>query len=427
MTSVLGTALASYLSLIRAQNLANMRAQSWNAALPAAESGVEEALAHINHAPAASWESNGWLLSGGYYKKTRQLPDYTWAAAISVTDPPTILSTGYTASVTSGGFFAALGITPESGPNFASRTVRTQTRKLGLFTKAMVAKERIDLNGNNIATDSFDSSDPNYSTNGLYDPNPSKRKDNGDVATNSGLTNSLSVGNANIWGRASTGPGGSISVGPMGAVGSKSWNQAGSHGIESGWSADDMNVAFPDVVLPFTSGLTPLSGVLGGITYKYLLTTGDYAMENLDLTSSQTLYVHGHVRLHVTGQIDIKGSAKIKVGPASSLKIYMGGSSAVIGGNGVANETGNAANFAYFGLPSNTFLKFAGNGEFTGIIYAPNADFDLKGGGSGTQDFIGASVSRTVTMNGHFKFHYDESLGNSQYAKGYQAISWDEI
>ncbi len=427
VTSVLGAALASYLALVRAQNVANMRAQSWNAALPAAESGIEEALTHINSTEPAYWEGNGWVLSGGSYNKSRSMPGYSWSVSISATDPPIITSTGYTASVTGGGFFASLLTTTNHTVEVARRTVQTRTRKLGLFTKAMVAKEQIDLNGNNVATDSFDSSNPLYSTNGLYDPNPSKRKDNGDVATNSGLVNSLDVGNANIWGRASTGPGGSVSVGPMGAVGSKAWNQAGNKGVEPGWSADDMNVAFPDVELPFTSGFSPAGGTLGGVWYKYLLTAGDYVMEDLKMASSDKLYASGAVRLYVKDELDIKGSARIIVGPASSLKIYMGGSSASIGGNGVMNLAGNALNFAYFGLPSNTYLKFAGNGEFTGVIYAPSANFDLKGGGSGVQDFIGASVSRTVTMNGHFKFHYDEYLGNSIYSRGYQAISWDEL
>ena len=44
-----------------------------------------------------------------------------------------------------------------------------------------------------------------------------------------------------------------------------------------------------------------------------------------------------------------------------------------------------------------------------------------------TQDFIGASVSSTVKMNGHFHFHYDESLGRSGWAQGYVVNSRNEI
>lgn len=42
-------------------------------------------------------------------------------------------------------------------------------------------------------------------------------------------------------------------------------------------------------------------------------------------------------------------------------------------------------------------------------------------------DFIGASVSKTVRMNGHFNFHYDEALGNLGMGRGYIIDSWNEI
>src|SRR6266704_6587134 len=40
---------------------------------------------------------------------------------------------------------------------------------LPMFEGAVVARTNIDFSGNNITTDSYDSADPNHSTNGLYD------------------------------------------------------------------------------------------------------------------------------------------------------------------------------------------------------------------------------------------------------------------
>jgi len=34
----------------------------------------------------------------------------------------------------------------------------------------------------------------------------------------------------------------------------------------------------------------------------------------------------------------------------------------------------------------------------------------MNGGGNAYEDFIGALMVNSVTMNGHFKFHYDEAL-----------------
>jgi hypothetical protein len=88
-------------------------------------------------------------------------------------------------------------------------------KPIALFTFALAARSSINLNGNNLTTDSFDSSDPNYSTFGRYDP--LKNNDNGQVAAYSGLTNSLSVANANIMGHLYIGPGGTATIGPNGS------------------------------------------------------------------------------------------------------------------------------------------------------------------------------------------------------------------
>jgi hypothetical protein len=427
-SAVLGLVLASYLTLIRAQNLSTLRAQAWNTALPMAEAGIEEALTHINTSGSTNWEANGWTLSNGVFVKSRNFANQMWTTSISASDPPSIVSTGFVATVINGAFFATVNSASASTMGiYASRTVRVNTDKDGLFTKAMVAKNTIDLKGNNIQSDSFDSSDPLYSTNGIYDPNPAKVKDNGDIATNSGITNSISVGNANVWGRASTGPGGSVSVGPDGSVGSKAWNAGGNNGIEPGWVNDDMNISFPDIIAPFTSGFAPSSGTVDGTSYTYLLGTDDYVIANLNMKSSNEMYVNGHANLYVTAGIQLSGNSQIIIATNASLRIYMAGATASIGGNGVANRSGKAENFVYLGLPTHTSLSFHGNAAFTGVIYAPNADFTLGGGGSDTHDFVGASVTKSVTMNGHFHFHYDENLKNSQWSRGYVAVSWDEL
>ena len=51
----------------------------------------------------------------------------------------------------------------------------------------------------------------------------------------------------------------------------------------------------------------------------------------------------------------------------------------------------------------------------------------LGGGGTSSYDFIGASVSRTVTMNGHFKFHYDENLRRIGMGRGFVPTNWKEV
>lgn len=416
VTAILGAALASYLRLVHTQNYSVARSQAWNRAIPVLEAGIEEALAQIaKGTDAASMVNNGWTLSGTSYVKNRDLGGGDrFETRISVATPPTVESTGFVKI-------------PLENNEFVARRVRVTTQGGSMYTKAMVARGQINLNGNNITTDSFDSQNPLYSTGGQYDP--SKRRDNGDVATNSGLVNSLNVGNADIYGEVSTGPGGSISVGSNGGAGSLAWHAGGNHGIEPGYSSDDMNVSFPDVTAPFAVGLPPAPGNVSGTNYNYVLSNGNYSMSSLSMSGSANnrMLITGNARLYVTGNVSLSGSSSIVIAPGASLKMYVAGASASLGGNGVVNGSASATNFSYFGLPSNTSVSFSGNAAFTGTIYAPSAALSLGGGGNNSYDFVGASVSNTVQMNGHFNFHYDEMLGRQNNGASYYVTSWNEF
>lgn len=410
---IIGVTMASYLDLISAQNRSTMRSQQWNLAIPVLESGIEEALTHLNY-NSTNLGTEGWTLVDGLYQKERELGESKYVVTISQDAQPVIISRAY--------------VREPLGTNYLDppRAVKVTVTNTPLFAKGMVAKGQIDLNGNNIKTDSFDSSDPTYSTGGLYDS--SKTKDNGDVATNSGLINSLNVGNADVYGHVSTGPGGSVEVGSNGSVGSASWHSGGNHGIEPGYSTDDMNVQFPDVKAPWTGGAyTPTGGTVDGTSYTYVLTSGNWELSSLSMSGKSGMLVTGDAVLYVTGSVSMSGNASITVATNASLQMYVGGASASLGGNGVVNAAGNATNFYYYGLPSNTSLSMTGNGEFTGVIYAPEAAFSLNGGGSGDQDFVGASISSTVQMNGHFKFHYDENLSKVGPSRGFTVDSWNEV
>jgi len=293
----------------------------------------------------------------------------------------------------------------------------------------MAAIQQIDFNGKNVATDSFDSTDPNYSTNGIYDP--TRTKDHGDVCTDYTIINSLSVGNARIKGTVRTGALGTVAIGPNGTVGDTAWVDTGNTGIETGHAYDDFNVSFPPVKLPATAAtwLPPVSysgPQIGGVSYAYVLNGGDYKLSQL----GGPVYITGPTRLYVTDRINLTGSKdQIRIASTNkaSLLLYMGGATASIAGNGVVNESGAAVNFQYLGLPSNTSASFGANAAFVGCVYCPSAAFSLGGGGNNTYDFVGASVSYTVKMNGHFNFHYDESLQQGGPNRGYIVTSWREL
>src|ERR1041385_3823332 len=95
---------------------------------------------------------------------------------------------------------------------------------------ALATRENITLTGNGIATDSYDSTDPNFSTNGQYDP--AKASTNGHVASKSGV---VDIGDRTI--------GGNLVLGPTATFVSSMQQVSGR--ICSGGSFD-----FPEVVEP---------------------------------------------------------------------------------------------------------------------------------------------------------------------------------
>ena len=541
--------LVAYLTLVKSQNASVARSQTWNAAMPVVEAGLEDALAHLNAHGTTNLNCDGWSYNAVTlsYSMTRSIGQDFYTVIISnfASGTPIIESRGYVqapsilASAPCGSdapLLADAGASPTI--SFIGRGVRVNTTRSSLFIKGMVAKDSIDLNGNNITTDSFDSANPLYSTNGLY--NSGKRRANGDVAVNSSLVNSLDIGNANIYGHIATGPNGSVSIGSQGVVGDEQWH-ANHTGVQDGYLRNDMNVSFPDVKVPFTGGFTPGPGDItnvtvniatnGGTTFtsvsypfttepvltNYPVTSTTYpngspgpvttsVTTNTSANSSQTqptmgtylgtvtsnyvssgpssgrgwwfnynaitsrttnytyptftytsgstyttntttsvthydyvleagddyqisdlngsIYVKGSARLYVSSGLSLNG---VTIKPGGHLDLYCGAASVSLSGNNTANSSGVASAFQFWGLSTCTSISLSGNAAFVGTIYAPYADFRLNGGGNNTYDFVGASISKSVQMNGHFNFHYDEALGRLGGNGSFVISSWSEM
>jgi hypothetical protein len=409
MVCLLGFFVYAYLYLARAQRTLEARSQAWNSALALAEAGVEEALAQLNPgapAPNVDRSANGWgAASGGLYGPvTRTFSNLGTYSVVVTTDPfPIIYSTGYVA-------------VPYLSDTI-SRGIRVITTNTALLTAAMATQYNIDLKGNGVGTDSFNSAIPTLSSNGYYVA--SKASTNGDIASIAGIVN---VGNGNV--------NGSVLLGPSAT------DTISKNGFVSGGVSNDFNVTFEDVVLPSSTWLpTPSTNlVINAITYNYVFpdlpisaggVTTYYSISGLN----GNLYVgtNQNVTVLITGNaspgtIRVAGTGT----SAGKLSIYMDGTSFTLTGNDTV-DGGNAANLSYFGTTNNTSITFSGNASFTGTIYAPEADFKLGGGGNNTYDFVGASVTKSVTMNGHFNFHFDENLLTAGPREGFVAHSWSEL
>jgi hypothetical protein len=430
--TILGVILVACLSLIGSQQLLVGRSQNWNQALVVAEGGVEEALALLNSGVQSPnfavfpWTSSG----GGVFKNDTNRPASKFGTSyyeVFITNGfagsnPVIIAKSYVPG-------------PISTP-VLTRSLRAQTQPRATFPVKgpMIVKQSFNSNGNNVKTDSFDS------TVGPY--NPATAGGNGDVVSLNSAANSIAIGNGKLKGVVRTPPGGTlggtVTIGSNGSVGDATWVNGGSTGIEPGHFTDTFTLAdFPDATLPNVGAwFTPMGGTApDGLIYDNLLPSGNYQVANLTGSvyvgqSNTVLYVTGSISIGTGGGNTKKGYAppEIHIAPGGSLTVYMAGATTTISGNGVVNDTAVAKNFAYYGLPSNTSINLTGNGAFYGTIYAPQADFNLKGSGNtSVDDFTGAAITKSTTMTGNFNFHYDESLIRLTTLGGYDVTSWQEL
>ncbi len=411
---IIGLGLASHLILVQSQHGSVAQSQAWNAALALAEAGIEEGMAQINFRFGTNYLASAqtnWSLSGGIYgPRTSGMTNGSYGAIIIPGAPgPTIIATGYT-------------VVPFiSQP--VQRVVQVTTTNQPAFGVGIAVQLDITTKGNNLAVDSYDSSDTYHSTNGIYDP--ATRKAGGDIASLGGFVN---VQNASIYGKLLTGATGSYSLGANGSVGDLNWNVPGQ--IEPGWYRNDFNAEFKDVDAPYTTGfsLTPN----GSGTNTYILTSGDYFVDgDLVLSQNETLYVSGETRLYVTGNINMKSQNQcyLTIAPGASLKLYCGTKDGPVVSAQLTqvNTAGNAGSFQFWGLPSNTSINWNGNNTFVGTVYAPEANFSCGGGGNTVYDYQGSCVVGSLTMNGHFNFHFDENLSRIGPPTGFTVSSWREL
>jgi hypothetical protein len=446
--AVAAIALASYFTLVQYQTAAVARSQTWNSSLPLAEAGLDEAMALVNknagdlNAAPMAWTNNivgeGWTpFTNGQTSVSRNLAGtdgYTATVDIS-SGVPVITSAGRVTILTvPWGFFASahgpfLGAQVGNSPN--QTTTGTLGRKVlvttvldSMFTAAIVTKSNLDMKGNNTVVDSFDSGNPLASTNGQY--TILLRRANADVATDSSIVDTLHIANGNIYGRVLTGPGtvqSAVQLG-QGAVGDALWNAGAQNRgkIQPGRWAGDFNLNIPDVKEPGFAGSalpTASNGVitLNGGTY----TSPTAPTAPLNITAPTTVWIQAG------------SSQNILIGTNASLVLYVGTTNAAGGdtldlsGKGYINAPGSANKLQIYGLPSLTTVDLTGNAAFNGTVYAPEADMRGGGGGNNILDTSGAFIVNSVTLNGHWNFHYDEHLRVNGPNRGWIAKDWKEV
>ena len=299
-----------------------------------------------------------------------------------------------------------------------SRRVEAVVRPVSAFDQAIMSVGVVDLTNQNIVVDSYDSTDPTKSTNGLYDP--AKRQENGDIATDGQL---IEAGNAQIYGDVATNAG-TVS------------GAANITGIER---TDFYQAPIPLGAPSWSTWNSSPSLVTGTTTINADATKGSaasrYTLSSISLSGNKTLTVAGnpngsqtYIEIYVTGDISVSGTGQIVVQPGVTATIYFAGN-VDISGNGVLNSNNQPSDLMLYGIqpPTDTseHVSIGGNSQITASVYAPGHDVTVNGGGTNGHVY-GSVVGKTVTMTGVSNLHYDERLGATGMVNNYKIVSWFE-
>lgn len=197
--------------------------------------------------------------------------------------------------------------------------------------------------------------------------------------------------------------------------------------VQGSWNEYDLITSYSYPSITYTYSVMSTNEAVTTERYEYVLSSDRYEVSSLRLSGDERVVVTGKdVTLYIKDRFTMSGQSEFIIAPGASVKIYVGGEVS-LSGNGILNHTLNAANFQLFGLPTNKSIDISGNAAFTGIIYAPQADIAMNGGGNDIYDVVGAIVGNSAKMNGHFRFHYDEALGRAKILSKYSVASWREL
>ncbi len=244
----------------------------------------------------------------------------------------------------------------------------------------------------NAYTDSYNSSLGSYTA--------TKGK-NGNFGTNCNSNGAIALnGNAEIYGAAVVGPGGT--------AGAPTISTSGNAGYDSAR------------VLPSPISLPPITDPNGGDGSNNITVSSNTSYGNLVPGKYGNISVsgNGNITLECGGTYSISGLSVSGNGeiildcPADNpVKLYVYNTLS-ISGNGISNNGENPTGLFMYGMPSLTSASVTGNGEAYYALYAPNAAIQTTGNG----DIYGSLVGSVITDSGNANLHYDQALTNDSQA-----------
>ena len=143
-------------------------------------------------------------------------------------------------------------------------------------------------------------------------------------------------------------------------------------------------------------------------------------------TNALTVDAHGSVTftsgIYFVSDVSVTGHGEIIIAPGADVVIYVTGNWDSSGGT-IINGNHTPSSLQIYSVGSSMLV--AGGSEFYGAIYAPETDIEIVGG----SDFYGSIVGRTFYNGGGTKCHYDEALGRdiTRGIEKYVIDAWTQL
>lgn len=420
--AILAVMAVYFLRHASTESLLATRAYHQSTAMNLAEGGIDEAMLDINNANVGA--ATGWRTATDNAASWVKLisgasnPNYQFGAG---TGNILVRVDNWTANTTATVTVTSVGQVAFTGAAAVNRQLVVKVAKRPAQGAGLLSKGGITFNGN-IVIDSYNSL--------LGVPNdPANRTDQVIVATTSATATVSVGGNAQIYGYVATG-GAQPTVGPNGRI----YGATTAPGVKLDPSRV-RNDFVENIPLPsspagtainlgaVSSNLTlPRPGDSPQVNGRYLYTDSTGGVQ---LNGSATLTITGPVDLILTDNLQMNSHGRILLtsvsGSQPSMNLYAYGV-VQIGGDGLQNTTNVPAKANVYSMGS-AAVELKSDVDFTGVLYAPNAEIQLNGNGN----INGALVGNSITFNGNPKLHYDIQLGGSAASPYYAVKSWVEL
>lgn len=352
-----------------------------------AEAGVDRAFVKLNEDP--NWRCTGSPAEFTNAPVTETFDGKTRTLGTFTVEPIQSLGADYI-QVTAHAY-----IPNASDSHRLEKTIRVVAyQKWGMpFSAAVFGK--VGIAQQNGDTDSWNSALGSY-----YGQTPGTE---GDVRTDSTDPGAITLqNNGYIRGKVIYGPGTDISKSTL----SRSNIIDGDSNEANDILSAPASAVMPPAVLPSNAvDIRTINGGSGVISGNLNIPAGTWVCDSVRIQGNKKVTTSGPVTLYVRGSCDIQGNGIVNGGITTG---------------GIARPQ----DLMIYGLPGCTSVSIGGNGAFTGVMYAPNAEIHINGNGG----IWGAVVGNHVTFSGNNgSLHYDVALkGVAGTVVGFRAKHWQE-